>query len=335
MERRLTFRTDEELFHVDNCDPLVEAVNRGDLRLEALGRRTYPGARLPANDLRELCMAGYWNASAPQNWGLDWHCNEGIEFGYLSAGLLPFAIGAKSMTVEPGCLTVTRPWQRHRVGDPHVPACHYSWIILDVGVRRPNQPWKWPKWLLASPASLGRLTEILSKNETPVWHCDRRIGECFARLDQTVARGTGDANLVHLKLAINELIVLLGEMFDSRDPHLDETLPGSERTVHLFLESLHRRLDEPWTLDSMAEECGLGRSQFATLCRKITNQTPTAYLSHLRLEYAAALLAGEPRLSVTDIAFRCGYQSSQYFSRAFRYQYSITPSEWRSQKKGA
>lgn len=332
MKRRPTFRTEEELFHVDNCVPLVEAVARGDLHLKALGRRSYPGEQLPAHDMRELCMAGYWDATESQDWGLDWHCNEGIEFGYLSAGLLPFAIGKKSMTVEPGCLTITRPWQRHRVGNPKVPACHYSWIILDVGVRRPNQPWKWPKWLLSSPASLARLTEVLSKNEDPVWHCDRRIGECFARLDQTVACGAGETNLVHLKLAINELIVLLGEMFDSNEPHLDETLPGSERTTRLFLENLYRRLDEPWTLDSMAEECGLGRSQFTTICRKISNQTPAAHLNHLRLERAAALLAGEPGLSITEIAFRSGYQSSQYFSRAFRDQYSITPSEWRIRK---
>ena len=331
---RLTFRTDEELFHVDNCVPLVDAVARGDVRFEAVGRNNYPGEHLPANDLRELCMAGYWNAAAPQTWGLDWHCNEGIEFGYLSAGLLPFAIGRKSMKVEPGFLTITRPWQRHRVGDPHVPACHYSWIILDVGVRRPNQPWKWPKWLLSSPRSLGRLTEVLSKNEDPVWQCDRRIGECFARLDQTVARGTGESNLVHLKLVINELIVLLGEMFDTSEPHMDGSLPGSERTVRLFLESLHCRLDEPWTLDSMAEECGLGRSQFATICRKITNQTPAAHLNHLRLERAAALLAGDPRLSVTEIAFRCGYQSSQYFARAFRDQHAVPPGEWRRQNMG-
>lgn len=334
MERRPTFRTEAELFHADNCDPLVEAAARGDVQLAAVSRNNYPGMRLPPDDLQELCMAGYWDAAAPQAWGLDWHCNEGIEFGFLSAGLLPFAIGSKLMTVEPGCLTITRPWQRHRVGDPNIPSSHYSWIILDVGVRRPNQQWKWPKWLLSQPVYLDRLAEVLSKNEDPVWRANRQIGECFARLDKIVARGADEANHVHLKLIINELIVLLGEFFESSEPHLDESLRGSERTVRLFLDSLSRRLDEPWSLDSMAEECGLGRSQFTTLLRKITNQTPAAYLGKLRLEHAAALLVAEPRLSVTEIAFRCGYQSSQYFARAFRERYAVTPGEWRRRKNG-
>lgn len=333
MVKRLTFRTDLELFHVDTCDPLEQAAAQGDLSLVAVGRRTYPGARLPANDLQELCMAGYWDAPARQEWGLDWHCNEGIEIGYVSAGLLPFGVGEKSLVVEPGNLTITRPWQQHRVGNPHVPACHYSWIILDVGVRRPNQPWKWPKWLLSPPAALGRLTEVLRQNEDPVWHGDRRIGECFARLDETVAHGAGAASLVRLKIVINELIVLLAELLESRNPQLDETLSGSQRTVRLFLENLGRRLDEPWTLESMAEACGLGRTQFGTLCRRIVNMTPNAHLSHLRLERAATLLAGDPRMSVTEIAFRCGFQSSQYFNHAFREKYGLTPGKWRQRSK--
>lgn len=329
MEKRRTFRTERELFHADTCEPLKRAAASGGLRLEAISRGGYPGTRLPGNELKELCMAGYWNASGQQNWGLGWHCNEGIEIGFVSAGRLPFGIGQKSLTVGPGELTITRPWQRHRVGDPNVPACHYSWIILDVGMRRPNQAWQWPKWLLFPKSGLERLTETLRQNEDSVWHGDQRIGDCFSRLDEIVGRGVGETNLVRLKIVINELVVLLAELLESRNPKLDASLSGSERTVHLFLESLTRRLDEPWTLDSMADACGLGRSQFSTLCRKITNLSPITYLGELRLEGAAALLLDDSRMSVTEIAFRCGFQSSQYFAKVFRGRHGLTPSEHR------
>lgn len=329
MEKRRTFRTERELFHADTCEPLKRAAASGGLRLEAISRGGYPGTRLPGNELKELCMAGYWNASGQQNWGLGWHCNEGIEIGFVSAGRLPFGIGQKSLTVGPGELTITRPWQRHRVGDPNVPACHYSWIILDVGMRRPNQAWQWPKWLLFPKSGLERLTETLRQNEDPVWHGDQTIGDCFSRLDEIVGRGVGETNLVRLKIVINELVVLLAELLESRNPKLDASLSGSERTVHLFLESLTRRLDEPWTLGSMADACGLGRSQFSTLCRKITNLSPITYLGELRLEGAAALLLADSRMSVTEIAFRCGFQSSQYFAKVFRGRHGLTPSEHR------
>lgn len=330
MEKRRTFRTERELFHADTCEPLKRAAASGGLRLESISRGGYPGTRLPGNELKELCMAGYWNAPGQQDWGLGWHCNEGLEIGYVSAGRLPFSVGAKSLTVGPGELTITRPWQRHRVGDPNVPACHYSWVILDVGMRRPNQAWQWPKWLLFPKSGLERLTETLRQNEDPVWHGDRRIGDCFSRFDEIVARGVGDTNLARLKIVINELILLLAELLESRNPQLDASLSGSERTVRLFLESLTRRLDEPWTLDSMADACGLGRSQFSTLCRKITNLTPIIHLAQMRMENAAALLSANPEMKVTEIAFRCGYQSSQYFAKAFREYHGLTSSEYRN-----
>ena len=62
MPKRRTFRTEDELFHADTCEPLKEAVAADRLTLEALGRGSYPGERLPPKDIGELCMAGYWSA---------------------------------------------------------------------------------------------------------------------------------------------------------------------------------------------------------------------------------------------------------------------------------
>ena len=329
MKSRTTFRRNRELFHADTCQPLKLAAKQGDVCLAALGRGSYPGERLPRHDLKEVCMVGYWDAPRDQNWGLDWHCNEGIEIGYVSNGKLPFSVGDASYLVEPGHLTITRPWQRHRVGNPMVPACRYSWLILDVGIRRPNQTWHWPSWLLSSKSDLKRLTEMLSKNEQTIWRADRKLGICFGQLDRIVARKDRDTNHTKLKILINELILLLAEMLVSRNPLLDESLSSSERTVRLFLENLSHRCDEPWTLDSMAAHCGLGRTHFSSYCKKLSNAAPAEYLTRTRMNAATRLLTHHPELSITEIAFRCGFQSSQYFSNVFRKQHGHSPSEHR------
>lgn len=335
MKQRREFRSDHELYHADGCEPLKQAVRHGELCLEAVARGSYPGARLPDDEMPELCMAGFWNATHDQDWGLDWHTNEGIEIGYVAAGQLPFAVGERAMRVGPGEMTITRPWQRHRVGDPHVPASHYSWVILDVGVRRPNQEWIWPSWLLDSPGRLARLTELLSHNEQPVWHADRALGDCFGKLDRLVTQPRAEGLTIRLKLVINELLVLLTEMLEARNPELEQSLSGSERTVRWFLESLERRLDEPWTLDVMAAECGLGRTQFTSLCRRLTNVTPMQFLMHKRIEFASRLLREDQGIKVTDVAFACGFESSQYFARVFRDQLRCSPREWRRRGSGA
>jgi transcriptional regulator GlxA family with amidase domain len=53
------------------------------------------------------------------------------------------------------------------------------------------------------------------------------------------------------------------------------------------------------------------------------------YLIRCRLDAAAAMLRSEPDLPITAIAFCCGFQSSQYFARAFRKRFGLSPGEAR------
>lgn len=327
--RPATFRAPAELFHADTCGPLEAAAQRGEVTLTALARGTYPGRPLPPDDLREVCSLGVWDAHRDQDWGLDWHRNEGLELTYVSAGRLPFAVDARSRTLEPGDLTITRPWQRHRVGNPHVTASKLTWLILDVGVRRPNQPWRWPKWVLLPQVDLHRLTLHLRQNEQPVWRADKELGRCFEAMGDALGRELTGANRTRLKVFINELLVALAELLERKRPQLDERLSSAERTVRLFLEELPRRIEEPWTLETMAKQCGLGRSFFSHYCKQIANRTPIEQLTHCRIDVAAGLLRAHPGRSITDIAFACGFQSSQYFATVFSRQKGCSPRAWR------
>ena len=78
MSRPAVFRSDHELYHADSCELLKQAAERGEVRIVALGRGSYPGERLPANDIREVSLTGYWDASHDQTWGLGWHRNEAL-----------------------------------------------------------------------------------------------------------------------------------------------------------------------------------------------------------------------------------------------------------------
>ncbi len=328
--RPATFRSSAELFHADTCGPLEAAAKRGEVALTALARGTYPGRRLPDDDLCELRSAGGWDAHKDQAWGLDWHRNEGVELTYVSAGRLPFAVDGKTFALEPGDLTITRPWQRHRVGNPNVTASKLLWLILDVGVRRPNQPWRWPKWMLLPAAELQRLTRQLRQNERPVWRADKELGRCFEAIGEAAGRDLTGANLTRLKVFINELLVALAELLERKRPRLDEKLSSAERTVRLFLDELPRRVTEPWTLEAMAKQCGLGRSYFAHYCKQITNRTPVEFLTRCRVEAAARLIREKPERNLTDIAFDCGFQSSQYFSTIFARHAGKSPRSWRA-----
>lgn len=55
------------------------------------------------------------------------------------------------------------------------------------------------------------------------------------------------------------------------------------------------------------------------------------YVQSVRLERAAELL-GDPSLSVQAVADNLGYSNANYFSKAFKKRYGLSPSEYREQR---
>jgi len=327
------FFSPNDTYHADRCEPLRQAVRRGEVRLAAFARRGYPGKRMPAAVLPEIASVGYWDATGLQGWGLDWHRNEGIELTYLARGKTPFLVDKEGFQLESGDLTVTRPWQYHRLGNPHIGSCRLLWLILDVGVRRPDQTWEWPSWFVLSPPDLRRLTTLLSHNEQPVWKGSKDIALAFEKIAGLVETSNPNAGQTRLRLHINELFVALLELLETKSVELDPHFISIRRTVELFLEALPKHLDQPWTLAEMALLCGLGTTAFSDYCSQVTNLPPMKYLARCRVEHARTLLRTQPELNITDVAFACGFQSSQYFATVFRCYAGCSPGEFRSASK--
>ena len=324
------FHEADTTHRADTCDPLVTAAAIGEVKLVALARGAYPGDPFPGKVLPQVSSIGYWDALHDQTWGLAEHRNEGVESTYLDNGHLGFVVDGHSHPLGPGHLTITRPWQPHCVGSPHVSASRLYWLILDVGVRQPHQAWTWPPWLVLSRQDLNDLTSLLRENEHPVWPGTPEIGRCFAALGHLLesARG-GPAPASRLALGINELLVCVLELLRTHNPPRHISLTLGERSVAMFLERLQHELDEPWTLDVMAAQAGLKRTRFAHHCRKLTNLAPLAYLQHLRVAMAKRLLT-DSRQTITAIALDCGFASSAYFSSVFRACTGCSPRGWRA-----
>ena len=266
--RAAQFLSETETFHADTCEPLRAATARKELAFIALARGTYPGHRLAEKSLPNVRSIGYWDARHDQHWGLDWHRNEGVEITYLARGKMPFAADNVEYQLSRGSLTVTRPWQLHRVGNPFVTACRLHWIILDLGTRRPHQEWVWPDWLVMSKPDLGELTRLLQHNEQPVWRADARIERCFENIGSSLESSPSQES--RLRLHLNELFLELLELLRKQNIRLDKTLSSRRRSVELFLTSLSDQVEHPWTLESMARQCGLGRSRFTHYCYELT-----------------------------------------------------------------
>lgn len=327
------YREDQKTYHADTCRPLLAAVEAGRISLEGLARGAYPGRRLLDSALPQVRSLAFWNAPVPQDWGLQWHRNEGLELTFLESGSLPFAVGAERHALRAGDLTITRPWQPHRVGEPNVPPSRLHWLILDLGVRRPNQPWKWPSWIVLTKSDLDELTILLRHNEQPVWPASADVRHCFERIAQAIETDRDGSSISRLAALLNELFVAVLEMLRRSDIELDPSLSSTCRTVKLFLEDMRgnpQHLTRAWTLKKMAEQCGLAETRFRHYCRQLTNMTPTQFIEHCRIETASAMLTEHPVRSITEIALACGFGSSQYFATVFRRHLKCSPKDFRN-----
>lgn len=322
------FRQPDSMMYADNCKDLQAAARRGDVELNAWTRGNYPGISL-GERLPGIRTVGFWDARHGQSWGLGRHCNEGFKIAYLARGSLDLVVDDQHYALKQGQFIVIRPWQLHSIGNPHVGPSRLLWIILDPGLRRPSETPDWPSWLMFSRQEAQTLGNILTQNNQPVWDGGGELCRAFEAIPSILLDRSPEDGETRLKVAINAMMLSLIDRMSEQAPALDPDLSTSQHTVAIFLRRLVHALDEDWSLEGMAEECGLSRTRFSDYCKKLTNMAPRQYLQHLRLEQASRLLQNPGTNSVTDIALSCGFNSSQYFSNAYKKRFGHSPSRCR------
>lgn len=324
------FRADGIVYHADTCLPLIDAFKRNKLKFKALARHTYPGNRLDDNTLG-LNSIGYWDANEPQDWGLDWHRNEGIEFHFLESGTMPYSQENKEVLLTPNHLTITRPWEAHKVGNPNIGMGKFYWIIIDLGVRRPHQEWVWPDWITLTKEDLKQLTIFLRQNEESILKTNNKIRNCFKGINDVVNTDRNGSNASRIRNLVNYLLILILDLLKTEDIVLNESLTDSSRSVQYFLKELDKSLSEDWTIEQMSKSAGVGLTRFTHHCKQLTNLTPMRYLTMRRLEMSKKILLDKRNLTVSEVAYICGFATSQYFSTVFKKHEKCSPNEYRKQ----
>jgi transcriptional regulator GlxA family with amidase domain len=79
-------------------------------------------------------------------------------------------------------------------------------------------------------------------------------------------------------------------------------------------------------LEDLARAAGMSRFSFCRRFHRECGLPPMRWLWLFRAVLAGEFISLEPRWSLTDIAFTCGFTSSAHFSRSFRALYGRSPS---------
>ena len=107
-----------------------------------------------------------------------------------------------------------------------------------------------------------------------------------------------------------------------------------ERVAKLIIEYLKAHVRERITISDICATLHYNKSYLFKQFKKATNSGVMAYFTQLKLAEAKKLLKSSS-LSVAEIATVLSFDSSNYFSKAFKKETGMTPSEYRKKKKSS
>ena len=94
---------------------------------------------------------------------------------------------------------------------------------------------------------------------------------------------------------------------------------------------INNHLDETLDLKTLANEATLSDFHFHRIFKALKGEAIGGYITRLRLEATARLLR-YTALTIEEIAFNIGYETPASLSKAFKKQYGISPTEYRTNK---
>lgn len=81
------------------------------------------------------------------------------------------------------------------------------------------------------------------------------------------------------------------------------------------------------TLEDLSKVIGMSPKYFCKFFYEMTHRTPIDYLNYYKIECASYQLVTTD-LSITDIAYNCGFNNLSYFIKSFKKYKGITPSKY-------
>lgn len=106
-------------------------------------------------------------------------------------------------------------------------------------------------------------------------------------------------------------------------------LTPDELFVNRALEFVHIHIaDEDYDRDALAADMGASASTLYNKLKAITGMNVSAFIRDVRMTEAKRLAEENPKIRVSDLAYRVGFHDPRYFSTCFKKQFGIQPKEY-------
>jgi AraC-like DNA-binding protein len=146
---------------------------------------------------------------------------------------------------------------------------------------------------------------------------------------EVTGRSAGRAEMLDSLVDVWTVDLLRAHARVDRTARLERSRAGIvDRRLRRAIEFIHDNHSRELATSEIAAAAYLSEFHFARLFKRVTGQTPHAYVAGVRLARARRLLA-ETDMPVSQVGERVGYQSASHFAKVFREVSGCTPTAYR------
>lgn len=244
-----------------------------------------------------------------------------IEITLCLRGALAFEIDGTTTQLLPKQILIAQPGEKHRLAkNPNGLVMYWMFFRIDPeGKNLLHLPKEESDALRAALETLPR--KLVDGSS--------RVRNAFARLfGHYDALPAGSLRTFMLRGTVLELLLALME---ERSIQAEAVSPSSAGRLAAVIREMEEHPERDYPSEELERRTALSGTLLNTRFKKTTGLPPHAFLVSCRLKKALSLLR-TTSLSVTQIAYRLGFSSSQHFATHFRRFYGVTPSEVRHGK---
>ena len=119
-----------------------------------------------------------------------------------------------------------------------------------------------------------------------------------------------------------------GQLYSVKEAEKEILYDKNILKIKKILLYIRENFDKAITLEDMAKKAEMSAKYFGTYFKNMTGKTPFDYLCEYRVEKAARKLLNTD-MSVTEIAYSCGFNDLSYFIKTFKRINKIPPGKYR------
>lgn len=149
--------------------------------------------------------------------------------------------------------------------------------------------------------------------------------------DKDLLEELADDMMCKISIAVKE-----EELFESLIKEL-ETIryfgepQDEDKAGNKILEYVDERYLTIESMEEVADEFGYNYAYLSRVFKKMVGESMSKYITGKKLALAKELIETRPEMKLSEVCIMCGYNDSRYFSRVFKKEVGLSPSEYKEE----